>query len=282
MQALHKLATTRPESRCHLPYTSIQVTVCTPGEGLPCHRDGNNMTASDIIALGEYEGGLLWTASANGKQELPTGLAPLHEGDEWRTLRGSFHDINHRWLSFPGHQWHATTSSVGTRISVIFYSPVKAEQLPSSLYDELRQLGFPIPNDPQSKLAWTQEAPSYSSTSQMEEPLNVPSTSEPHVEHTVAVIAESQQIVLQPLLAQGWSVCARTHAHVCVHRVIPHDLEVFQREVETQKPSLLWIQYHGQQHPGRRAQARLLHRFFLDLVQQQLKTGTCCCGMSEF
>eukprot|EP00971_Amphidinium_carterae_P351093 6491908-Amphidinium_carterae.1 len=275
--ALHQLASSRPPSRVTMPYSAIQLTISEPGQGLPCHTDGHNATRSDIIALGTFEGGQLWLASNGGTMSLPSKLQPLSTSTKTTPqLKGTLHDINHRWLTFDGHQPHATTSHTGFRISIIYYSPQNVHQLPTSLYHELRQHGFPIPTDAHILESWTM--PLTSSVASTEEHFHQTVTSSSSLpvsstSTTVAIIAEQRHLLGQALVERNCNVMLFSHAHITTRRQVPHDLEVFMADLRQQRPHLLWIQYHGQQHPGRRAQVQLLHRYFQELVQAQLHAG---------
>eukprot|EP00971_Amphidinium_carterae_P017626 347158-Amphidinium_carterae.2 len=104
----YTVAGTRPTSRVNHPYAGIQVTMTEPHEGLPAHRDGNNVGRSDIIALGNYTNGALWVASANGQHRHPKALYPLHQQLPTDSQKGSWHSLRHHWHTFDGRNYHAS------------------------------------------------------------------------------------------------------------------------------------------------------------------------------
>eukprot|EP00975_Prorocentrum_lima_P040774 8563436-Prorocentrum_lima.AAC.1 len=53
-------------------YTGVQLSV---SEGMIPHRDANNLGPSWTIAMGDFQGGLLWVESKDGRT-LPPYTAP--------------------------------------------------------------------------------------------------------------------------------------------------------------------------------------------------------------
>eukprot|EP00971_Amphidinium_carterae_P048595 957772-Amphidinium_carterae.1 len=52
LEAIHRLASTRPTSHANAPYAAAQLT---QAQFLPCHRDMHNLGISWLIGLGDYE-----------------------------------------------------------------------------------------------------------------------------------------------------------------------------------------------------------------------------------
>eukprot|EP00971_Amphidinium_carterae_P262130 5199406-Amphidinium_carterae.2 len=262
----------------NMPYAAIQLTISEPGQGLPCHTDGHNATRSDIIALGTFEEGQIYGLQAmEVLQHCRRNYSPCQNSTLSMSsqLKGTLHDINHRWLTFDGHQPHATTPHSGFRISIIYYSPQNVHQLTSALYQELRRHGFPIPSDAMNQESWTRPLTACSAETEEQyiHAMLASSTSKSSTGTTVAIIAEQRHLLGQALVEKKCNVVLFSHAHITARRQVPHDLEVFMADLRQQRPQLLWIQYHGQQHPGRRAQVQTLHRYFQELVQVQLRQG---------
>ena len=92
------------------------------------HVDRANVGESWILGLGDYEGGELWVEGDG--EELFSGM------------RGSRHDIRHRWHKFNGQRVHATCPYDGYRVSVVFFTLPAAGRV--SLV--LRSLGFRAPS----------------------------------------------------------------------------------------------------------------------------------------
>eukprot|EP00975_Prorocentrum_lima_P066185 12907705-Prorocentrum_lima.AAC.1 len=65
------------------------------------HRDANNLGPSWTTSMGDFQGGLLWAESKEGRA-LPaytaTGLGP--------SVRGSNHATKGMWLNFDGTKLH--------------------------------------------------------------------------------------------------------------------------------------------------------------------------------
>eukprot|EP00971_Amphidinium_carterae_P294217 5841883-Amphidinium_carterae.1 len=75
---------------------------------------------------------------------------------------------------------------------------------------------------------------------------------------SVAVIAEHWTVLKKVLQDAPYTILMHTHAHTQTCRKVHEDLQLFVDSVPTEQPSLLWIQWHGEQAPGRRAQVRTL------------------------
>ena len=75
------------------------------------HKDRNNVGESYIIALGDYEGGLLkvWH----------------HDDDE----EPEYVDIKNKFYKFDGgKKWHESTAFTGTRLSLVFFNLLNLEK----------------------------------------------------------------------------------------------------------------------------------------------------------
>eukprot|EP00971_Amphidinium_carterae_P071955 1422853-Amphidinium_carterae.1 len=273
LQALHQIAMTRPQSRVDHPYAAIQITMSEPHQGLPAHRDAGNVGKSDIIGLGNYINGELWVASANGQHKLPSSLFPMHQTLPADSRRGSWHSINHRWYTFNGHNFHASKPYEGERISVIYFVPSGVEQADRTLHEELRRLGFPIPTHPDRASSWhtpidhTADENSFAVdvTAALDHKADIKCPS-----RTVYVIAEQYRVLAAALERHHCKVLTTTHAHVRARHVVPEDLRILAADILAVPADILWIQYQGSAHPGRRAQTRLLKAYFLSVIRQHL------------
>ena len=92
------------------------------------HVDRANVGERWILGMGSYEGGQLWVEGDG--EELFSGM------------RGSRHDIRHRWRKFNGQRVHATCPYNSYRVSVVLFT------LPASgrVSLVLRSLGFRAPS----------------------------------------------------------------------------------------------------------------------------------------
>eukprot|EP00971_Amphidinium_carterae_P097971 1938395-Amphidinium_carterae.3 len=144
---LHELASYRPRHRRQLGYLSIQVST-GQGHGMAPHIDRANMGLTDIIAVGSFHGGRLWLASEQGTHHAPLShRIQDHHVQQLprRALLGSYHNIRHEWLAFPGQTPHAVERWKGNRVSLAFYTPVLTKQtLTPELCDQLILFGFPV------------------------------------------------------------------------------------------------------------------------------------------
>eukprot|EP00971_Amphidinium_carterae_P251656 4995771-Amphidinium_carterae.5 len=132
LAAIHLLGHTRSVKRAHMPYVSVQLTETPEDEGLPLHCDGAN----------------------TGKHAPPRSQNTKDE--QGQQLKGTLHDINHKRLTFDGRQQHCTTPCKGRRLSVILYTPGRLESVPERVYQQLRSVGFPLPEQPRLTTQWLQ------------------------------------------------------------------------------------------------------------------------------
>eukprot|EP00971_Amphidinium_carterae_P082591 1633835-Amphidinium_carterae.1 len=115
LEELHSLART-----CAVPlsYTSITINVVSEAS-VEEHRDSNNVGTSAVFVCGPYTSG-----------EFVQGSTTL-----------SVHD---GWFKFYGQVPHLVRHVTGTRISVVYFTPVGFRNISKALQCDLRSLGFPI------------------------------------------------------------------------------------------------------------------------------------------
>eukprot|EP00971_Amphidinium_carterae_P059634 1179298-Amphidinium_carterae.2 len=91
LRLIHEAAKLRGEHRRHVPYSAIQLNMTSP-QGMVSHVDQNNVGCSDIISLGEYEGGRLRdlgfpergreeTSDQGGQREVDVHSPPVLDGE---------------------------------------------------------------------------------------------------------------------------------------------------------------------------------------------------------
>ena len=154
---LHFFHHTAPEEAQSANVSSIQVNrYATDQDAAKLHRDGNNLGPSWIAALGEFEGGQLWT--------LEKGVLP----------------VKGQWQQFDGRDYHATLPfSGGPRYSLVFYCLGTHANLSEGEKDSAKLLGFsfPGPADPTPPpRSVTSETAARSSFEQALSELRVPET----------------------------------------------------------------------------------------------------------
>eukprot|EP00971_Amphidinium_carterae_P021203 418629-Amphidinium_carterae.1 len=203
--------------------------------------------------------------SPEGKHNPPRSQ-DLSSG-QGQSIKGTFHDIDHRWLTFDGRQPYCTTPCKRRRVSVIFYSPGRLDNIPEQVYQQLRSLGFPLPAQvaqPHIPAQWLMPITLEEATKEPDQDAYgigvIPRTKTKSLSdssqdlHTVAAVAEHWNVLHQTLSDSSYDIVMHTHAHVQTRRKVHEDLQIFSQQLGITKPSLLWVQWQGEQAPGRRAQ----------------------------
>eukprot|EP00971_Amphidinium_carterae_P040575 796340-Amphidinium_carterae.1 len=237
VQLLVKLSTCRPPSRLQMPFSSIQASRTS-------------------LRFGSYKHGELWVSSASGHARLPEKLQPIQSRLPASSSRGTWHDIRRKWLVFDGKSWHCSRPYTGQRVSIIFYVASGVHELSSEHHQKLHDLGFVVPDRSHEEQSWLQAV-------DLKDESYVASQDNASPEKTIIVIAERQRQLIDTLHSHDFHVLRATHAHVKARRALPTDLAMIVQDIKDMRPQLLWIQYQGQAVPGRRAQTRLLHDYFL-------------------
>ena len=135
VQAVHRIAKTRPGIAAEEPYLSAQLGSAL---SLPIHQDRNNHARTWLIAFGSYSGGRLWIESPLGTQEPPCATQPWQ-----KKLRGEYVDVCGVWFNFDPRLYHALEPvTSGKRISIALFSPKSWRKLPAHSIDELIDIGF--------------------------------------------------------------------------------------------------------------------------------------------
>ena len=119
IRLVHEAARFRGDERAGQGYASIQITQASPEKGLPAHVDSHNEGLSDILVLGNHEGGR------------------LRVNDQ--TL-----ECHRRWACFDGKTSHWVEPYSGTRWSVILYNPVGQHRIGRRARKELKKHGFSL------------------------------------------------------------------------------------------------------------------------------------------
>ena len=128
VDAIVKLASTRPDGFKSEPFLSAQLNVAT---SLPIHKDKNNVGRSWLIALGNFEGGRLWVESPVGLEPPPFPAAAWQ-----KKLRGGVEQV-----------------TKGERRSIALFSPKRLKKLSPQCIDELSEVGFNPPISAQVAIA---------------------------------------------------------------------------------------------------------------------------------
>ena len=146
VEAIMKLANTRPDGSNSEPFLSAQLNAAT---SLPIHKDKNNVGRSWLIALGNFEGGRLWVESPVGLEPPPSPAA-----DWQKHLRGEYHNVQNTWVSFDPSLYHCVEQvTKGERRSVALFSPKGWKKLSPQCIDELSEVGFNPPLSAQAAIA---------------------------------------------------------------------------------------------------------------------------------
>eukprot|EP00930_Biecheleria_cincta_P037597 TRINITY_DN25823_c0_g1_i1.p1 TRINITY_DN25823_c0_g1~~TRINITY_DN25823_c0_g1_i1.p1 ORF type:complete len:2603 (-),score=588.26 TRINITY_DN25823_c0_g1_i1:172-7914(-) len=128
-------------------YSSIQLNM---NYSAKLHVDKNNYGPSYIIGLGNYSKGQLWILDPDGKEDFKVttplrGYPNIKVGD---VVKGTLHDINHKWLKFNGHVPHGAVPYEGEcRISLVYFSRKGSETINDEGAHYLQALGIPLPTD---------------------------------------------------------------------------------------------------------------------------------------
>eukprot|EP00971_Amphidinium_carterae_P310068 6161499-Amphidinium_carterae.1 len=85
--------------------------------------------------MGKYQGGRVWIESEDGKHHPPN----LPQSP----LRGQYYETKYRWVMFDPKRSHAVEPCVGSRLSVVFFTPTRLHALEDSHWSQLRHFGFP-------------------------------------------------------------------------------------------------------------------------------------------
>eukprot|EP00971_Amphidinium_carterae_P236126 4686032-Amphidinium_carterae.1 len=115
-----------------MEYTSIQVNKVG---SLDVHQDKFNCGCNWITSMGTYKGGRLWIESAGGRHPPPN----LPDSP----LRGQCYETRYRWVMFDPKTHHAVEQSIGSRLSVVYFTPTRLHALEYEHWDQLDQFGFP-------------------------------------------------------------------------------------------------------------------------------------------
>eukprot|EP00971_Amphidinium_carterae_P350331 6491491-Amphidinium_carterae.1 len=121
-------------------YTAVMLNCNTQ---VPVHSDLSNTGASCLLSLAEHSKGELWVETEG---VLDTEV--YHGGV---VLHGQAHDTFHRWTTFDGHRRHCVLEAVplgessgAERYSLTLFNPGRLTQVPSDVWRELKELGFPV------------------------------------------------------------------------------------------------------------------------------------------
>lgn len=106
-----------------ITFTSIQVN---KNYMSALHVDKGNLGGSQIIGIGQYEGGGLWVWPDNSSD-------------------GKCLDVRHKWQRFDGTRPHCTLPYAGTRYTLIYFTQCAHAALPIDDRAQLTALGFPLP-----------------------------------------------------------------------------------------------------------------------------------------
>ena len=146
VEAIMKLANTRPDGSNSEPFLSAQLNAAT---SLPIHKDKNNVGRSWLIALGNFEGGRLWVESPVELEPPPSPAAAWQ-----KNLRGEYHNVQNTWVSFDPSLYHCVEQvTKGERRSVALFSPKGWKKLSPQCIDELSEVGFNPPLSAQAAIA---------------------------------------------------------------------------------------------------------------------------------
>eukprot|EP00971_Amphidinium_carterae_P147420 2921305-Amphidinium_carterae.1 len=122
IDAVHVLA-----QGLEVSYCAIAMNVMMEGAQVLEHRDARNETGSinAVLQWGDYAGGHLWTSDGSGSKHV------MEEKE--------------KWYQFDAKATQHGVSKVqrGIRWSVILYQPGRLQQVTTSIWQELRSLGFP-------------------------------------------------------------------------------------------------------------------------------------------
>ena len=103
------------------------------------HADLENSVASQnfTVSLGSFSGGGLWLADESGDIVM--------QGADGLPVRGVVHPTFQEPFAFDAHRLHATQPFTGDRWSVTAYTNRHLLEVSGIVWDELRALGFPLP-----------------------------------------------------------------------------------------------------------------------------------------
>lgn len=133
-----------------LQVTSIQITKNLQSRP---HVDRGNMGPSDLIALGDFEGGETWVeevqtlrfgapAGTNNYEDYQVQEMVNRCYKPGQVVRGRVNDVKNKWLRFDGNTLHFTKPFVGERFCIIFFTMKRQNQVDPVVRVFLEGLGF--------------------------------------------------------------------------------------------------------------------------------------------
>ena len=131
----------------HLPPDMVWTSFAlNSGTTMPIHRDVNNDGSypNGSVGFGNYKGGELWIEKG-GFQEGYTGKLSERVDDSGRVLEGVELDIYKRGVIFSPKAWHGTCKWEGERWVLTAYVSRGWEHISTREREELKGLGFPVP-----------------------------------------------------------------------------------------------------------------------------------------
>eukprot|EP00971_Amphidinium_carterae_P305279 6066198-Amphidinium_carterae.1 len=132
IEAVHVLA-----QGLDVSYCAIAMNVMMEGAQVLEHRDARNETGSinAVLQWGDYDGGHLWASDGSGSKHV------MEEKE--------------KWYQFDAKATQHGVSKVrrGIRWSIILYQPGRLQQVTTSIWHELRSLGFPS-CEPRANQVW--------------------------------------------------------------------------------------------------------------------------------
>ena len=125
-------------------WTSISIGL---NAGSTLHRDCHNCpdTRNLIVGLGEYQGGELWRACQPHEEDLKGPHARWKVQKNGSRIRGVQIPTLNQVVTFDPSLPHATCKWTGRRYVISTYTVRDAKQNDVSLRQDLRKLGFPVP-----------------------------------------------------------------------------------------------------------------------------------------